>query len=696
MKKGVLAVSMVVGALLIGFVTLCSRKPPIRDFDSLAGFETTVISPIIYDHYQKDSRYLEMPDGTQLAMDIFIPNGKKGATYPTIFEYTPYNRSAYLPGLKWYERVVAKWKTGSWGPIFDKSTDFVRRNLIARGYAYVVVDMRGTGASSGKFVPLSTLLGKDGAVVVDWIEGQIWSNGKVGMVGQSFHGWSQWATASNQPKALKCIAPALIMFDTYSESTRPGGILAESWLTTYSDLVQALNHNVLDTSSFDLPALPSAPVVDEDNDGNLSDEVPLMKGKPVARIIDQVEPTYRDGGPRTHHYYFRFTKEHLAAMRPDFIVEEEYRYFDDSIPGERPGLYYRYHESSPGYMIPKVIEADIAVLNIGAWFDAFAKGGTQLHASMAQNGGNSRLFMGPRFHKPSDELIAPYITYLNYAGDLYEQEFLHTLRFFDYYLKEVENGWNDEDPVLIYTAHKGWQTAQSWPPPTAREQVLYLGKHDQLLTQSPDSGSVAYEVDFSHASNYGEKKHNKWVMVRPSEYLMDRTESDKQTVFFETSVLEEDLEITGHPIAELFIGSNRPDADVFIYLCDVDENGRSIYVSEGQLRASWHRDYDPGLQVNKTYKVAPQLPWHGFERDMEHPSPTADGAIVGMKFDLFPVSWVFRKGHRIRIAIAGVDAGNFEINPSWVSDAGTLKAGTRLFISHGGRHASRIILPSTR
>ena len=106
------------------------------------------------------------------------------------------------------------------------------RGLIALGYAYASVDMRGTGASFGSQMPLMPKLGADGAEIVNWISSQKWSDGNVGMRGQSFLGWSQFATASHGPEALKCIAPALIIFDTYSEGMRPGGIMASRWLST--------------------------------------------------------------------------------------------------------------------------------------------------------------------------------------------------------------------------------------------------------------------------------------------------------------------------------------------------------------------------------------------------------------------------------------------------------------------------------
>lgn len=100
---------------------------------------------------------------------------------------------------------------------------------------------------------------------------------------------------------------------------------------------------------------------------------------------------------------------------------------------------------------------------------------------------------------------------------------------------------------------------------------------------------------------------------------MDRTLPDRRCLTYQTPVLDRDVEVTGHPVADLWVSSDRADGDFFVYLTDVDESGRSLYVTEGQLRAGWTKTYPGDDQV--------------------------------------------RRGHRLRVAVAGADAGNFEMNP---------------------------------
>ena len=86
--------------------------------------------------------------------------------------------------------------------------------------------MRGSGASFGfRVIDRGPQIGKDGRELVDWIARQPWSTGKVGMIGASFQGFSQFATAAEQPRALKAIFPEIAGFDDYTSLYYPGGIL---------------------------------------------------------------------------------------------------------------------------------------------------------------------------------------------------------------------------------------------------------------------------------------------------------------------------------------------------------------------------------------------------------------------------------------------------------------------------------------
>jgi putative CocE/NonD family hydrolase len=675
--------------ICLGAVLLCLRDTPDLKLSSTPGFEAGDVSPVLYKGYRKESRYLAMPDGVKLAVDLFIPaQGPGRKKFPVIFEYSPYNRANVYFNLPLKMKILSKWYTGTWGPIFDASKKRISRQLIARGYAYAIADMRGTGASFGVHIPLDPVLAKDGKVIVDWIAAQDWCDGNVGMIGQSYHGWSQWAVAAERPKALKCIAPALIMSETYTGANRPGGITAVSWLKHYSDYLQDVNHNAFEPTR-SIPVLPCVPVVDEDGDGKLEDEIPLMSGKDGRRFTDDGEPRYADGVARKDNTYYRATMEHLKNVRPDTIAEK-YPYINDSITGTAGIISFR--ETSPGFFLRKIRNSGIAVLNIGGWFDGFSRGTAILHGTI-QDANPAYLLIGPRFHQPVAKILQPYKDYLDYEGEWGDQQLIFTLRFFDRYLKGSKNGLDREKPVTIHIAHEGWRKEGEWPPARRQTKAFYFGSERTLNAKTPAEGKDSYAVDFTHASDYGEVQLNRLVMTKPSRELMRRTEHDRKCFVYETEALDGDIEVTGHPIVNLYVSSDRPDADIFAYICDVDEHGESVYVTEGQMRAGWYPLYPDDNQVNGAVDIKPDLPWHGYERNRYVKNPLEGGRVVELRFDLFPMAWVFKKGHRIRLALAGVDAGNFEMNPAFGSvDSGNLKP-TTLYFHRGGKSASRIELP---
>ncbi|MCU0845145.1 MAG: CocE/NonD family hydrolase [Spirochaetes bacterium] len=674
--------------ICLGAVLLCLRDAPDLKLSSSPGFEPEGISPAEYTGYRKESRYLTMPDGVKLAVDFFIPSeGPEKKRFPVIFEYSPYNRASVYFNLSLKMKVLSKWYTGTWGPIFDASKKRISRQLIARGYAYVIADMRGTGASFGAHIPLDPQLAKDGKVIVDWIAAQEWCDGNIGMNGQSYLGWSQWAVAAERPKALKCIAPALIMAETYTGANRPGGITAVSWLKHYSDFLQDVNHNAFEPTR-SIPVLPCVPVIDEDGDGKLEDEIPLMSGNDERRFTDDGEPRYADGVARKENIYYRATMQHLKNVRPDTIAEK-YPYINDSITGTAGIISFR--DTSPGYFLRKVRKSGIAVLNIGGWFDGFLRGTARLYATI-QGANPAYLLIGPRFHQPVAKILQPYKEYLDYEGEWGDQQFIVTLRFFDHYLKGAANGFDREKPVSIHVAHQGWRKEGEWPLARQRTAMFYFGPAKSLGEKPPSEGKDAYPVDFTHASDYGEPQLNRWVMTKPSRELMRRTAHDGKCFVYETAALTDDVEVTGHPIVNLYLSSDRPDADVFAYICDVDDRGESVYVTEGQMRAGWHPLYPDDKQVNGAVDIKPDLPWHGYERNRYVKNPLEGGRVIELRFDLFPMAWVFKKGHKIRLALAGVDAGNFEQNPAFGSAGGEPKP-TTLYFHRGGKIASRIELP---
>jgi len=646
--------------------------------------------------FSKESRFVTMSDGVKVTLDIFLPTeGPVEKSFPVVLMYNPYNRAFIHPDQPWWQKIYLRVRYGIKGPVFDQTIYHENKLLLSHGYAVVVADMRGTGASFGSQAPFMPRLGLDGKEIVDWIAAQKWCNGNVGMCGQSYRGWSQLATAQHKPEALKCIMPEAIAITGYTEAFRPGGIPARRWIDTYSAYLNMFNKNIYEESYiFPLAPenkktlLPCAPVVDEDNDGDLVDEVPVMERNDPSTFMDDGEPVYRDGQKREHNYYYRATMEHKSNML--FRELSAHIPFIDSIlPPPHETLTSMC--ANPGHFTPEIMASGIAVYNIGGWFDCFSKGTVGLYATMKSKN-PSKLLMAPRFHLPL--VTDAYGEYLGYEGDFKKQVETERVRFFDRYLKGIDNGIDREQSVFIYVMNKGWRSENEWPLKRQKMTPFFFDKENCLSMKKPLKGMDTRAVDFTHSSSYGKTDISRWLMMFSVNGLMIRTEKDKKCLVYETAPLESDTEVTGHPIVDFLVSSNRPDGDFFVYITDVDEEGRSLYVTEGHMRAGWHRLHDDDAQAGGVVNVLPDLPWHGYMKGGYDTNVLAGGNKVELRFDLMPTSWLFKKGHRIRVAIAGADFPDFELNPVLSPENDPAKAAATDFtVYRGAGCLSRIELP---
>lgn len=341
-------------------------------------------------------------------------------------------------------------------------------------------------------------------------------------------------------------------------------------------------------------------------------------------------------------------------------------------------------------MIKTLRETKIPVLLLGGFFDGFSRGTLQSFASL-QDTNPVSLFMTPRAH------LGWSFEYWKFMGAKHftsHQKLSTQLQFFDKYLKGLDNGYESKPPLKIYTAFEGWNYYDSWPPKGAESLTLSLGA-DNLLTDTNDGDTIyPYEVDFTHSSSYNSNEYNPMLMHRFLDSLLTRNQHDKKCLVFETDVLNESVTIVGSPIINLNISSNQNNADVYVYLSDVDTAGVVHYVSEGKLRAGWHKLFNNDQMVDGLYDVKPELPWHSFKKEDYDSIPFANDSIVSLKFDLKPQAWKFRSGHRIRLSVAGADNKNYEFNPV-ISPDNTLKNcnPTTLNIHTGPEHHSYIELP---
>lgn len=150
---------------------------------------------------------ITMSDGVKVSVRIYRPDGD--GPFPTLFAASPYryDNDDVPPTMVFFWHEV--------GPIHW---------YVERGYAYVHLDVRGSGRSGGEFGFFDSRERRDLYETIEWIAAQPWSNGRVGGIGQSYYAAAQWCMAAERPPHLTCIAPYDGHIDKYRGWFYSGGI----------------------------------------------------------------------------------------------------------------------------------------------------------------------------------------------------------------------------------------------------------------------------------------------------------------------------------------------------------------------------------------------------------------------------------------------------------------------------------------
>jgi putative CocE/NonD family hydrolase len=303
---------------------------------------------------------------------------------------------------------------------------------------------------------------------------------------------------------------------------------------------------------------------------------------------------------------------------------------------------------SPHNYISQLQNSGAAIYNYSGWFDgAYQLSAIKRFLTLENTG--SRLIIGPWAHGGHwnmDPCRKTPKAIFDHDGEL--------LRFFDLQLKGIDSGIKQEKRVAYYTMCRGeWRFSDQWPPAGIRDVRYYAANEGQLLNTTPKFGKLfdRYNVD----PTTGTTAHSRWntlLNINNQDLAYgDRQNEDKKLLLYTSKPLDRDQEVTGHPLARLYVSSSEQDGgDFFVYLEDVAPNGNVKYVTEGELSAV-HR----AVSSNPPYQSP--VAYRTFHR--QDVLQLSVGAIAQLDIDLLPTSYVFRRGHRIRMAIAGVDKDHF-------------------------------------
>lgn len=315
-------------------------------------------------------------------------------------------------------------------------------------------------------------------------------------------------------------------------------------------------------------------------------------------------------------------------------------------------------------MLDGIRASGVAIYHWAGWYDSFPRDALVCFAGLPNP---QKIAVGPWSHRTREAAA---------SAALVEVE---RLRWFDYWLRGIDNGMMDE-PLIHYAtlgaaAGEEWRSAREWPLPGSRPVSLHFHGEKALSAEPPreEGAHDEYVVDYTATSG----TTTRWDDTAGGRFEYgDMAPNDAKGMAYTTPALERDVEVTGHPVVHLWVCSTAEDGDFFAYLEEVDADGVSHYVSEGSLRAS-HR------ATARPPHPHPGLPYHRSFREDVHPLPT--GEPVELVFDLLPTSRVFPAGSRIRVNVTCADADNTTTPRHDPPPVVTLY--------RGGEHLSRIVLP---
>ncbi|APR75071.1 Hypothetical protein A7982_00417 [Minicystis rosea] len=586
---------------------------------------------------KRSSHYIDVRDGVRLAVDLYLPEGATGRV-PTIIRQTRYLRTLS-------PRAPFAWAAPQ--RAFDLY-ERTRRVFVAAGYAWLDVDVRGSGASHGtQPYPWSMPEVKDGAEIASWIVAQPWSSGKIGSLGISYDGTCADMLLFDAHPAVVAVAPLFSLFDAYADVAFPGGVHL-AWFTE----VWAAFNRALDLGSFPDAYVPvvrliaRAAAVSPAPRG--PDRLLAALGKVdrhgfeaaaraiLGRLIRGVAPV---GGARGAGDLSRAIADHAQNYSvhegAKKLVFRDDRGLSPAAPEDTIDAL------SPMTYADRLRASGAAVYSYTGWRDGgYPRSAVERHRVIG--GGEARLTVGPWLHtgklriRPFDVAVP---TDFDHDAEL--------LSFFDQHTRERPRR-GDGKPVHYYTfVEERWKAADRFPPPFSPE-ILHLAAGGHLAPSAPESsGEDAHRIDPALGTGERSRWRSLFSLV-PGDYP-DRRERDRHLLTYDSAPLDRALEVTGYPIVSVFVAwDDDDDGRVFAYLEDVAPDGRVAYVTEGQLRAVHRRapDRAPG-----------EVPDHSFRRADAWPVPP--GEVAEIAFALQPISWRFERGHRVRLALAGGDADHF-------------------------------------
>ena len=569
-----------------------------------------------------------MRDGVPLATEVYLP--RQSGNYPVVLTRSPYTRGSLAAG---------------------SNCDNPRLTELARrGYVGLNQDARGRYRSGGAFDPFQQE-GGDGYDTVEWAAEQPWSDGRVGIFGASYVGVTTLQAAAHAPPHLVTAVAEITASDYHDNWTYVNGAfdlhLNQGW--TLAFFLADSYRRSLYGSGFSLQE------IDRRVAARMEAGRRDLLSKWVWMLPLNSMPAFREDAP----YYYDW------LAHPDYDsywrqVDIEQRYADITVP----------------------------VLHTGGWYDVFAVGTVRNFVGMRANGGSpaarngTKLVMTCCGHTRAQGLIG-------WGPEAQTFDAALTNRWFDHYLKGVDNGIDREPDVQLFVmvppdsgtdAGGFYLAADEYPLPQAQPIRFHLGSGGRANTRHGD-GTLSREAPAGPPDRFvydpADPVPTMGGNLCCGDFLLrgavDQSDIELRddVLVYTSEPLAEDLVVIGPVTVRLWASSTARDTDFTAKLVDVHMDGIAHNVLDRIVRARYRNGS----------KSAPSLITPG--ETYEYTIPLGDTATV------------FRRGHRIRLEVSSSNFPHFDRNLNTGhplgQDAAMVTATQTIF--HDAAHPSYVELP---